>query len=150
MAACTCPSFQGYSSYSRVFCVWLVPSESKMSILPHQDPGKSVGIPAVGLGTSGSKSELLCPLPLDLCSQVLKGRIWLKMAKIVAYRCILFVRCYLLIGILLFEFQAHISRMSLSQISSSLKIFLCSSQTFANIFFLLWKKVLTSINILII
>lgn len=96
------------------------------------------------------EAEKRCPLPLDLCSQVLKGRIWLKMAKIVAYRCILFVRCYLLIGILLFEFQAHISRMSLSQISSSLKIFLCSSQTFANIFFLLWKKVLTSINILII
>jgi len=59
VAACTCTSFHGYSSYLRVFYVWLGLPESKMSIPPHQDPGKSVGIPAVGLGTSGLKSELL-------------------------------------------------------------------------------------------
>lgn len=59
VAACTWTSFQGYSSYLRVFCVWLGLSERKMSIPPYQDPGKSVGIPAVSLGTSGSKNKLL-------------------------------------------------------------------------------------------
>ena len=86
------------------------------------------------------EAEKRHPWPLDLCSQVLRARIWLQMAKIVAYRCVLFIRRYLLIEFSFLNFKP-ISRMSLSQISSSLEIFFCSSQTFANIFFLLWKKV---------
>lgn len=83
VAACTWTSFQGYSSYLRFSVFGWGSPESKMSIPPYQDPGKSVGIPAVSLGTSGSKetssytraemeAERGALDPWDLCSQVLR------------------------------------------------------------------------------
>lgn len=119
--------------------------ESRISIPPHQDPGRSAGAPAMGLGTSGAKSKLLCKglqkrgrreVPFTLCVCVHKctevefglkwpmlwPMLWPCCGPCCGPRCVLSVRCYLLLGILLSRISSPYLG-CLFQISSTLEIF---------------------------
>lgn len=66
------------------------------------------GVVLVDMAAEGGRREVpLCLL--CLCSQVHTVRIWLKRSQATAHRCVLFfLKCSLLMGGLLFEFQVHI------------------------------------------